>query len=67
MSQAENPILPGFYPDPSIIRVEDDFSHTLDGRAISCDMTDSNTGVMIALLGKSDCKSIVQFENFQIS
>jgi len=43
------------------------FSHTLDGREISCDMTDSHTGVMIALIGKSDCKSIVQFENFQIS
>jgi xylan 1,4-beta-xylosidase len=25
MSLAQNPILPGFYPDPSIIRVEDDF------------------------------------------
>jgi alpha-N-arabinofuranosidase len=25
MSQAQNPILPGFYPDPSIIRVDDDF------------------------------------------
>jgi alpha-N-arabinofuranosidase len=43
------------------------FSHTLDGREISCDMTDSHTGVMIALIGKSDCKSTVQFENFQIS
>jgi len=43
------------------------FSHTLDGREISCDMTDSHTGVMIALIGKSDHKSKVQFENFQIS
>jgi beta-xylosidase len=43
------------------------FSHTLNGREISCDMTDSHTGVMIALIGRSDCKSIVQFENFQIS
>ena len=25
MTLANNPILPGFYPDPSIIRVEDDF------------------------------------------
>ena len=25
MSQVQNPILPGFYPDPSIIRVADDF------------------------------------------
>jgi hypothetical protein len=43
------------------------FSHTLDGREISCDMTDSHTGVMIALIGKSNNKSLVQFENFQIS
>ena len=43
------------------------FSHTLDGREISCDMTDSHTGVMIALIGKSDNKSVMQFENFQIS
>lgn len=43
-----------------------DFSHTLDGREISCDMTDSHTGVMIALIGKSDYKSRVQFESFQI-
>ena len=43
------------------------FSHTLDGREISCDMTGSHTGVMIALIGQSDCKSVVQFENFQIS
>ena len=43
------------------------FSHTLDGREISCDMTDSHTGVMIALIGKSDNKSVVQFENFQKS
>jgi hypothetical protein len=43
------------------------FSHTLDGREISCDMTDSHTGVMIALIGKSESKTKVQFENFQIS
>jgi len=43
------------------------FLHTLDGREISCDMTDSHTGVMIALIGKSDNKSVVQLENFQIS
>jgi alpha-N-arabinofuranosidase len=43
------------------------FSHSLDGREISCDMTDSHTGVMIALIGKSNNKSVVQFENFQIS
>ena len=44
-----------------------DFSHSLDGREISCDMTDSHTGVMIALIGKSESKTKVQFENFQIS
>ena len=43
------------------------FSHTLDGREISCDLTDSHTGVMIALIGKSESKTQVQFENFQIS
>lgn len=43
------------------------FSHTLDGREISCDMTDSHTGVMIALTGKSEFKSKVNFSNFQIS
>ena len=43
------------------------FSHTLDGREISCDMTDSHTGVMIALIGKSEGKTKVLFENFQIS
>jgi alpha-N-arabinofuranosidase len=43
------------------------FSHTLDGREISCDMTDSHTGVMIALIGKSENKNNVKFENFQIS
>jgi len=43
------------------------FSHTLDGREISCDMNDSHTGVMIALIGKSASKTKVQFENFQIS
>ena len=43
------------------------FSHTLDGREISCDLTDSHTGVMIALIGKSESKTKVQFDNFQIS
>ena len=43
------------------------FSHTLDGREISCDMTDSHTGVMVALIGKSESKTQVQFENFHIS
>jgi hypothetical protein len=43
------------------------FSHTLDGREISCDMTDSHTGVMIGLIGKSDFNSIVRLENFEIS
>jgi alpha-N-arabinofuranosidase len=43
------------------------FSHTLDGREISCDLTDSHTGVMIGLIGKSESKTKVQFENFQIS
>ena len=44
-----------------------DFAHTLDGREISCDMTDSHTGVMIALIGKSDYKSKVNLTGFQIS
>jgi alpha-N-arabinofuranosidase len=43
------------------------FSRTLDGREISCDLTDSHTGVMIALIGKSELKSTVNFKNFQIS
>jgi alpha-N-arabinofuranosidase len=43
------------------------FSHTLDGREISCDMTDSHTGVMIGLFGKSDFNSIVHLENFENS
>ena len=43
------------------------FSHTLDGREISCDLTDSHTGVMVALIGKSESKTQVQFENFHIS
>lgn len=42
------------------------FSHTLDGREISCDMTDSHTGVMIALIGKSGYRSTVEFANFQL-
>ena len=25
MQRIQNPIIPGFYPDPSIIRVDDDF------------------------------------------
>jgi alpha-N-arabinofuranosidase len=44
-----------------------DFSHTLDGREISCDLTDSHTGVMIALIGKSYFKSTVIFNNFKIN
>jgi xylan 1,4-beta-xylosidase len=44
-----------------------DFAHTLDGREISCDMTDSHTGVMIGLIGKSLCKSRVVLEDFQVS
>ena len=43
------------------------FSHTLDGREISCDMTDSHTGTMIALIGKSEKKTKIKFTNFQIS
>jgi alpha-N-arabinofuranosidase len=43
------------------------FSHTLDGREISCDMTDSHTGVMIALIGKSEFKSTINFKNFKYS
>lgn len=41
------------------------FSHTLDGREISCDLTDSHTGVMIAFIGKSEFKSKVQLSNFR--
>ena len=40
------------------------FAHTLDGREISCDLTDSHTGVMIAFIGKSEFKSKVQLSNF---
>lgn len=41
------------------------FSHTLDGREISCDLTDSHTGVMIAFIGKSEFKSKVKLSNFR--
>ncbi len=41
------------------------FMHTLDGREISCDMTDSHTGVMIAFIGKSEFKSKVKLSNFR--
>jgi len=58
--------LTGNDQDYSFSIPELDFAHTLDGREISCDMTGSHTGVMIALIGKSDYKSKVQFENFQI-
>ena len=44
----------------------DGISRTLDGRGISCDMTDSHTGVMIALLGASEHKSQVIFSDFSI-
>lgn len=44
-----------------------DFMHTLDGREISCDLTDSHTGVMICLIGKSDHKTKVNFQNFLFS
>lgn len=41
------------------------FEHTLDGREISCDLTDSHTGVMIALIGQSKFKTIVLLKNFK--
>ena len=41
------------------------FAHTLDGREISCDLTDSHTGVMIAFIGKSEFKSKVKLSNFR--
>ena len=45
--------------------IELNFAHTLDGREISCDMTDSHTGVMIAFIGKSEFKSKVKLSNFR--
>jgi alpha-N-arabinofuranosidase len=42
-----------------------DFTHTLDGREISCDLTDSHTGVMIAFIGRSEFGSAVQLSDFR--
>jgi len=58
--------LTGNDQDYSFSIPELDFAHTLDGREISCDMTDSHTGVMIALIGKSDYKSKVNLTGFEI-
>lgn len=43
---------------------ETGFVHTLDGREISCDMTDSHTGVMIAFTGSSLHESPIGLSNF---
>lgn len=40
-------------------------AHTLDGREISCDMTDSHTGVLIALLGQSEHGTSVDLRDFR--
>jgi beta-xylosidase len=42
-------------------------SRTLDGRGISCDMTDSHTGVMIAFIGSSAHTTEVNFSDFAIN
>jgi alpha-N-arabinofuranosidase len=42
-------------------------SRQFDGREISCDMTDSHTGVMIALYGTSEQDSTAKFTNFEYS
>jgi hypothetical protein len=42
-----------------------DFTHSLDGREISCDLTDSHTGVMIAFIGRSEFGSAVQLSDFR--
>ena len=41
-----------------------EFAHTLDGREISCDMTDSHTGVMLGFWGVSESNSPVMLSNF---
>jgi len=43
-----------------------DFRLTLDGREISCDMTDSHTGVMIAFIGESSYGSSVKLSGFTV-
>ncbi len=40
-------------------------SQSFDGREISCDMTDSHTGVMVALYGTSLQESTVRFSGFE--
>ena len=40
-----------------------EFSHTLDGREISCDMNDAHTGVMIAFIGRSAWHAPVRIHN----
>lgn len=42
-------------------------SRHFDGRAISCDLTDSHTGVMIALFGTSANEATARFTNFEWS
>jgi alpha-N-arabinofuranosidase len=39
-------------------------SHVLNGREISCDMTDSHTGVMLAFFGVSQHRTTVLLEDF---
>jgi len=39
-------------------------AHRLNGREISCDMTDSHTGVMLAFFGVSQHRTTVLLEDF---
>lgn len=41
------------------------FEHTLDGREISCDMSDSHTGVMLAFIGQSASETKVKIHDFR--
>ena len=40
------------------------FTHTLDGREISCDMNDAHTGVMIAFIGLSNLGTQIKISDF---
>ena len=40
------------------------FTHTLDGREISCDMNDAHTGVMIAFIGSSNLGTKIKISSF---
>lgn len=46
---------------------ETDIQHTLDGREISCDMTDSHTGVMLGFVGTSEVSSAVRLRSVSYS